>query len=586
MKSKIEKNTPGSGKTPNGPGRFAGLVSPKEVLVERAELNKLTSANLYKLLQHKNVPNRSKLTKKVQRINALVGIITYGDIEEKGFSINEQKAISQSEVSKPNHNRKNRDKAIGKGVRFTSEVGGIDVHRSTLVVAIANNNGIKARKSVPNDDDGITDLIRFFTQHCVTHCALESTAEYWLKVFWQLTKADIKVLVANPLQTKTTQGKKTDKEDGDRIALAFRDGRLKPSVVCTPEQYSMRKLNRAAFKKIQQATASANRLKAMEEMYDAPQWISTLRKSNRGLRIIWKTLQLHTQKEIFHVLSEEYSHGTHKIKSEKELRNRAQELTAFLTAMDISPNNRLIYGQHIEDYVNTKRIAKEFRVKVLRFGLEETDVSSHFKTNLELLLTVPGVDIETALTIVVEMVDIGFFWNSKGLARWAGLAPNVKQSGYRKRNNGHIYKGGNKWLRTAVWLAAKSCYIHLKDSDEPIGSFINRLYKERNKHFLVAVTAGARKLLTYIYYVLKKQKPYEKVVEFKQNEQRKRRNKQKLAKLHGLINTSTLSDLLPLVVKSLKREHHKLSETEKELAYEMACTLNVIPKGISPNEYG
>jgi transposase len=586
LKSKLEKDTIKSGKTPNGPSRFAGLVSPKEELVERAELNKLTSANLYKLLQHKKVPNRSKLTKKAQRLSALVGIVTYGDVVEKGFSINERTSSLRQKGSTSNHNRKIKDKANGKGIRFTSPVGGIDVHRSTLVVAIANNKGIKARKSVPNDVEGIRDLIRFFSHHGVSHCALESTAEYWLKVFWLLTRADIKVLVANPLQTKTTQGKKTDKEDADRIALAFRDGRLKPSVVCNAEQYSMRKLNRAAFKKTQQATASANRLKAMEEMYDAPQWISTLRKSNRGLRIIWKTLQLNDEREIFNILAEEYSHGVHKIKSETELRNRAHELSDFLTAMDISPNNRLIYGQHIEDYVNAKRIAKEFRVKVLRYGLEETALSSAFKTNLELLLTVPGVDIDTALTILVEIVDIGFFWNSKGLARWAGLAPNVKQSGYRKRKNGHIYKGGNKWLRTTVWLAAKSCYIHLKDSDEPVGSFIKRLYKERNKHFLVAVTAGARKLLTYIYYVLKGQKPYENVVEFQQNEQRKASNKRKLAKLHRLMNNSTLSDLLPLVVNSLKREHYKLSESEKELAYEMACNLNVIPKGFSPNEYG
>ncbi|MHA1436929.1 MAG: IS110 family transposase [Promethearchaeota archaeon] len=73
---------------------------------------------------------------------------------------------------------------------------------------------------------------------------MESTAEYWLKPFWTLTEVGIKVLVANALQTKTTQGKKTDKEDADRIAIAFRDGRLKPSVVCSPDQYSMRKLSR------------------------------------------------------------------------------------------------------------------------------------------------------------------------------------------------------------------------------------------------------------------------------------------------------------------------------------------------------
>ncbi|TXT67619.1 MAG: hypothetical protein BAJALOKI1v1_40022 [Promethearchaeota archaeon] len=177
MKNKSDKNTPKGIKTPNGSRKFAGLVIPKEELVERAELSKITSANLYKLLQHKNVPNRSKLSKKGQRINALVGMVTYGDIEEKGFSINIRRS-PQLEVSNPKHDRKRKEKekekekAIGKGVRFACDVGGIDVHKSTLVVAIANTKGIKVRKTVPNDEAGITDLIRFFTHYRVTHCAL------------------------------------------------------------------------------------------------------------------------------------------------------------------------------------------------------------------------------------------------------------------------------------------------------------------------------------------------------------------------------------------------------------------------------
>ena len=39
--------------TPNGSDIFTGMNNPRKILVERAELNKLTSANLYKLLQYK-----------------------------------------------------------------------------------------------------------------------------------------------------------------------------------------------------------------------------------------------------------------------------------------------------------------------------------------------------------------------------------------------------------------------------------------------------------------------------------------------------------------------------------------------------
>lgn len=87
---------------------------------------------------------------------------------------------------------------------FNVPVGGIDVHKATLVVSIANSIGIKDRRNFLNTENEIEDLLHFFRYHQVEHAALESTAEYWLKVFWMLSKAGIKVLVANPLQTKTS----------------------------------------------------------------------------------------------------------------------------------------------------------------------------------------------------------------------------------------------------------------------------------------------------------------------------------------------------------------------------------------------
>jgi len=545
---------------------FTGMVSPKMELVERAELNKLTSANLYKLLQLKKVPNRSKLTKKEERVNALLGIITKDDLLGSRSSV-EEKNHSEEVVVKPS-----------KGKRFNVPVGGMDVHKATLVVSIADRTGIKDRRNFFNNDNGIEDLIHFFKYHQVEHAALESTAEYWLKVFWKLSKAGIKVLVANPLQTKTTQGLKTDKEDADRIAIAFRDGRLKPSVVCTPDQYSMRKLNRAAFKKTQQSTRAANRLNMMYETFDAADWIKDLHGSRCGVRILYRTLQLSDNKAILDVLTEEYANGPHQIRSKNVLQERAIDLSNFFDSMDISLNNRILFGEHLEDYINCKRMAASFRLQLIEFGTKQGLFTEQFKKNLNLLLTAPNVDINTALTILVEHVEINFFWNAKALARWSGLAPSVKQSGYRKRKNGKTYKGGNKWLRTAVWLAAENCYRHLKDSDEPIGSYIKRLFKEKHKHYFVAITAGARKLMTYIYHILKQQRPFDEIFEMERSEQLKKNQKRKLGKLQKLLDNSAVPEILPLIANSLKREHYKLEKIEKHVALEIARKLGVVPR--------
>ena len=206
------------------------MVNPNGELVERAELNKLTSAILMKILSLKKIPGRSKFKRKAARAAALEGIVTYGDL--KGLNISPP---HEAEVYEP---RKAEKKPIkpGKGERIDEPVGGMDVHKDTIFAAVAIPAGIANEKTFRNQESGIKDLINYFKFNGVEHAALESTAEYWLKAFWKLTEGGIRVLVANPLQTKAAQGVKNDKEDARRIAIAFRDGRLKPSVICTPEQ--------------------------------------------------------------------------------------------------------------------------------------------------------------------------------------------------------------------------------------------------------------------------------------------------------------------------------------------------------------
>ncbi len=541
---------------------------PQGRLLTKAELELLKSAELSKLLRLKKVPGRSKLARKAAKASALEGIATYGDLEDLNISMPQE-----AEVYPPQKAEKKRVKP-GKGKRIDLPVGGMDIHKDTIFAAVATSAGIKDERVFQNRKEGIEDLINYFKFHDVEHAALESTAEYWLKAFWKLTEGGINILLANPLQTKAIQGVKTDPEDARRIAIAFRDGRLKPSVLCTPEQYSMRKLNRDAIKKIQEGTKAANRLNGMYEMFDAEKWIKMLHTSNRGQRILSRTLEMKDRKAILKVLVEEYSQGPKQIRDECKLLKRAADLTCFLANMDISSNYRIRFGQLLEDYMRCERMAAHLRLKIVEFAAND----ERFKKNLELLLTLPNVGINTALTILVEIVDIRYFWRSKSLVKWSGLAPRVNQSGHRKRKTGSIYKGGNKWLRRAVWISAKNCYGHYDESDEPIGAFINRLYNHKHKHYFTAVTAGARKLVSYIYQVLTQQRPFEEVFELEHLEQLEKNRKRKLNVLQRLFNERSMVEVLPIIANSLKEECYELERCERQLAIEIVSKLGVAPR--------
>jgi transposase len=565
---KVEKMGKINKKDGHNPPKMPEQAFPIGRILTRVELERLRSTELNKLLRLKKVPGRSKLTRKAARAAALEGIATYGDLEGLNVSVPQD-----LEVYEPQKAEKKPVKP-GRGERIDEPVGGMDVHKDTIFAAVATLAGIKDEKVFMNKEGGIWDLVNFFEFHGVEHAAIESTAEYWLKMFWKLTAGGIKVLVANPLQTKATQGVKTDPEDARRIAIAFRDGRLKPSVICTPEQYSMRKLNRAAIKKVQEGTKAVNRLRAMYEMFDAEKWIAELHTSMRGQRILSRTFELSKEEEIFRVLTEEYSIGPKQIRDKSKLRKRAKELTKFLANMDISSNYKIIFGQLFEDHARCERMAAQLRLQII----ETAANNERFKEDLKLLLTLPNVGFNTALTIAVEIVDIHYFWHSKSLVKWSGLAPRVNQSGYRKRKTGRIYKGGNKWLRRAVWISARNCYAHYNESDEPIGSFINRLYNHKHKHYFTAVTAGARKLVSYIYQVLTQRRPFEEVFKLEHLEQLEKNRLRKLSVLQRMLNERSVVEVLPIIANSLKEECYELEQCEHQLALEIATKLGVAPQ--------
>nr|MDO8117959.1 transposase [Candidatus Sigynarchaeota archaeon] len=123
-----------------------------------------------------------------------------------------------------------------EGKRWDDRVMGIDVHKEPLAHAIVDPDGLVEEHVTENTIAGIQTIITTCKIHGVKMVAMESTAEYWLLVYWMLMEAGIPVMVVNSKQTKAVMGVKTDKLDARRIAFALRDGRLRPSVACDREQ--------------------------------------------------------------------------------------------------------------------------------------------------------------------------------------------------------------------------------------------------------------------------------------------------------------------------------------------------------------
>lgn len=113
-----------------------------------------------------------------------------------------------------------------------------------------------------------------------------------------------------------------------------------------------------------------------------------------------------------------------------------------------------------------------------------------------LLMTIRGVNVLTAFTIMAVIGRIDRFATASSLVNYAGLSPRQRSSAGKSRN-GSITKAGSKKLRWALTEAAQSlCRV-----DGPYRNLCKRL-ERKGKSKGVAATACARKLLTAIWCML------------------------------------------------------------------------------------
>ncbi len=121
---------------------------------------------------------------------------------------------------------------------------------------------------------------------------------------------------------------------------------------------------------------------------------------------------------------------------------------------------------------------------------------------LRRLLQVHGLNLLSAIALLAEVGDIDLFDTSKQLVSYAGLATSTKQSSETTRHGG-ITKRGRKRLRT---VCIQAVLAMVNRTDTPLMSFYQK--KKREKGAGKAICATARKLLTIIFVLLKKELDY------------------------------------------------------------------------------
>lgn len=149
---------------------------------------------------------------------------------------------------------------------------------------------------------------------------------------------------------------------------------------------------------------------------------------------------------------------------------------------------------------HTIRLIRELDAEIAEI---EGQIQSFMEELDSPITTIPGLGFRMAAMILAEVGDFSRFDSPDKLLAYAGMSPSTYQSGQLRNCYPHMEKRGSRYLRYALYNAAK--YVCYWDP-----SFAAYLAKKRaeGKHYNVALSHAAKKLVRLIFALEKAQMPY------------------------------------------------------------------------------
>ncbi|MCB9127376.1 MAG: IS110 family transposase [Ardenticatenales bacterium] len=180
---------------------------------------------------------------------------------------------------------------------------------------------------------------------------------------------------------------------------------------------------------------------------------------------------------------------------------------AALVGMRNQENNRLQAGK-LPDTVQTAIKAHLAFIETMIAELDQQgqrliDEHGDLSAQQQLLTTIQGIGQQTARTLLAEMPPLAALASARSLAAFAGLNPRREESG-KGRPYTRLSKAGNAAIRKALYFPAMTAMRH----NPPLKAFAERL-TERGLAPQQIVAAVMRKLLHYVYGVLKHRQPFD-----------------------------------------------------------------------------
>ena len=361
---------------------------------------------------------------------------------------------------------------------------GIDVHKTFLVgTIISTTDGVQPHYQKKRFSTYNSDLHRFadwlHSNNCLDVC-MESTGKYWVPVFNILEQRGIRVTIANPKWVKAVKGNKDDTKDSKWIGDLFRLGLVPGSFIPTKDIRILREFTRYRYKLTSMKSSEKNRFQ------------NAFTVCNVALDSVVSDMFGKSATAITDYLISEDTFNPEYCVSllQRSLKKKSDSVLESIEGYSITQEQKFrmrIVRSHLNYIENLiSKIDSEIDVMVAKH-----------ESLISLLCTIPGVDRNSAITIISEIGnDMSQFGSSKRLCCWAGLTPGNNESAGKKKSvritrAGVYLKPALVQVAHAAVKATDNSYYRLK---------YEQISKRRGKKR--AIIAIARMILTAIFQMM------------------------------------------------------------------------------------
>ena len=383
---------------------------------------------------------------------------------------------------------------------------GIDVAKDKHDCFIQSSEGevLADVFTISNNMDGFHTLLEKI-QACTTpqdkiRVGLEATGHYSYNLLGFLLDNGLATYVLNPLRTNlyrkslSLRKTKTDRVDARTIAaILLSDAGLKPYTDTAYHNEELKSLTRYRFDKVKERA----KLKS---------------SVSRLVCILFPELEklvpsLHMAS--VYALLEEFPGakqvaGAHLTSLKSLLEKASKGRYKRDMALSIRDTARMSIGSRIPakslELQHTIRLIRELDAEIHEIEAEIETMMDEIRSPI---MTIPGIGCRMGAMILAEAGDLSRFDSPDKLLAYAGMSPSTYQSGQLNNCYPHMEKRGSRYLRYALFNATK--YVCLWDP-----TFAAYLAKKRaeGKHYNVAISHAAKKLVRLIFAMEKSRQPY------------------------------------------------------------------------------